>query len=77
MAEIQNIDRELLESYIDKNGLKKTFIVEKLGISRAAFDKKVKGVIPFRASEIYVIKDLCKIGEDDTAKIFYPECIQK
>lgn len=77
MAEIQNIDRDLLESYIDKNGLKKTFIIEKLGISRAAFDKKVKGEIPFRASEVYVISDLCKISESDAAKIFYPDCIQK
>lgn len=73
MKTAQTVNRELLENRITESGLKKTFIIEKLGISRTAFDKKLKGAIPFRASEMYVIKDLCKISDKDATKIFLPK----
>lgn len=72
MDRVQNIDTELLNSYIEKSGLKINFIVDKLGISRTAFDKKRAGKTPFRGSEIYVLQDLCNINNDDSIKIFYP-----
>ena len=62
----------LLDDYINSSGLKIGFIVEKLGISRQAFDKKRKGLTPFKASEIYVICDLCHINNIDKSKIFIP-----
>lgn len=73
METSQTVNRELLEERIARSGLKKAFIVEKLGISRTAFDKKMKGAIPFRAAEVYVIKDLCRIDDKEAVKIFLPK----
>ena len=75
MVKTQNIDTALLDEYIEKSGLKVSFISEQLGISRQAFDKKRKGAVAFRQSEVYVICDLLRITDADTkAKIFYPDC---
>ena len=75
MVKSQNVDVELLEEYIDKSGLKINYICEQLGITRQAFDKKKKGVIAFRQSEVYVICDLLRITDPrEKTKIFYPEC---
>ena len=73
MELLQSIDADLLDEWIGKSGYKVGFIVETLGISRQAFDKKKKGTIPFRKSEKYVICDMLHIPEDIAAKIFYPK----
>ena len=73
MVKTQDVDTELLDKYIHDSGLRVGYIVENLGISRAAFDKKRKGKIAFRASEVYVLCDLCKISLEDRPKIF---CIE-
>ena len=70
MVKAQNVDEQLLNQYIDKRGYKLGFIIEQLGISRQAFDKKMKNVNQFRASEVYVLCDLLKISETDKHKIF-------
>lgn len=66
------VDTQLLDEAIEKSGLKISYIVECLGLSRQGFDKKRKGITPFRASEIYVLCDLCHISEADRPKIFLP-----
>ena len=67
------VNTQLLDEKIDKSGLKTNYIVEKLGISRNGFDKKRKGKITFRTSEIYVLCDLLRITDDEERdKIFYP-----
>jgi hypothetical protein len=71
------IDSEGLLDKIDKSGLKIKYLCEKIGISRTAFNKKVQGKTPFRASEIYVLQDLCRITDKEALKIFYPEGTQK
>ena len=77
MVKAQNVDVELLNEYIDKSGLKLGYIIDKLGISRQAFDKKMKNVNRFRASEVYVLCDLLKISENDKPKIFLFDELQK
>lgn len=77
VVKAQNVDVELLNEYIDKSGLKLGYIIDKLGISRQAFDKKMKNVNRFRASEVYVLCDLLKISENDKPKIFLFEELQK
>ena len=75
MVKTHKINTELLEEYIDNSGLRIAYILEQLGISRQAFDKKRKGVFAFRQSEVYVLCDLLRITDDATkAKIFYPKC---
>lgn len=65
------VNTELLNTKIDDSGLKTTFIVDKLGISRQAFDKKRKNVIPFRVAEIYVVSDLLRLTDDEKQDIFF------
>lgn len=70
LIKAQNVDEQLLNTYIDKSGYKLGFIIDQLGISRQAFDKKMKNINKFRVSEVYVLCDLLKIPEDDKHKIF-------
>ena len=70
MVKTQDVDTELLNEYIKKSGLRMDFIIQTLGISRQAFDRKRKGITSFRAPEVYVLCDLLKIPDDVKPKIF-------
>lgn len=70
MVKTQYIDSDKLLDYISKSGYRQSHIIEQLGISRQAFDKKKKGITSFRASEIYVLCDLLKIPAEERPKIF-------
>ena len=70
MVKTQDIDSKLLDEYIEKSGLRIGHIVDVLGISRQAFDRKRRGYTSFRGSEVYVLCDLLKIPEDIKPKIF-------
>lgn len=52
---------ELLKEKVDNSGLKNTFIAEKLGISRAAWYKKLKGDSPFTAEQIQILCNVLHI----------------
>lgn len=70
------INTQMLDDRIEASGLKKGFIVEKLGLSRFGFDKKCKGATPFRVAEIYVLCDLLNISEEDKQRIFFAEKVE-
>ncbi len=67
------VNTQLLEEKIEKSGIKVSFLVKKLGLSREGFYKKKCGQIPFRIAEIYVLCDLLRISEAEKPLIFYPE----
>lgn len=67
------VNTDMLNSKIVDSGLKTAFIVDKLGISRQAFDKKKKNKIPFRVAEIYVVSDLLGLNDDEKQAIFFAE----
>lgn len=67
------IDSDLLEEKLDNSIYRIDHIVKELGISRQAFDKKRKGNVAFRASEVYVLCDLLNISTDERSKIFCPK----
>ena len=67
------INTQLLDAKIEASGLKIGYIIEKLGLSRNGFDKKRKGINTYRVSEVYVLKDLLKLTDEDEVIIFYPE----
>lgn len=75
MIKTQSIDKDLLDEAIKKSGLRIEFIVDKLGISRQAFDRKRKGQYAFRQSEVYVLCDLLKIDEERRTLIFFPSVL--
>ena len=70
MVKTQHVDTEVLNDYIKNSDYKVSAIVDALGISRQAFDKKRKGLTAFRASEVYVLCSMCKIPDDVKPKIF-------
>ena len=70
MVKTQYVDSSALEFWIKKRGVKIGHLVELLGISRQAFDKKRKGEISFRASEVYVLCEELRIPEEEKEKIF-------
>lgn len=70
LVKTQHVDTRLLNQYIENSGLKIGYIVEALGISRQAFDRKRNGIISFKAAEVYVLCDLLKISQTDKLTIF-------
>lgn len=67
------VNTQLLDEKIADSGLHIGHIVKKIGISRAAFDKKRKGVNKFRVAEIYVLSDLLELSKEDKMAIFDAE----
>lgn len=65
------VNTQLLEECIKNSGLKQSFIIEKLGISAQAYNKKKNNETPFRVAEVYVICDLLHITDDMKTKIFF------
>lgn len=70
------LNTQLLDEKIEKSGFKVGYLVESLGLSRNGFDKKRKGVNPFRTAEIYVLCDLLKLSESEKAEIFFAEKVE-
>lgn len=67
------VNTEKLDEKIEQSGYKIGYICDVMGISRAAFDKKRKGITPFRGSEIFVLCSLCNITDDsEKTDIFLP-----
>ena len=73
MVKTQNIDSALLDQAIADSGLKTNYIAERLGLSRQGFDKKRKGKISFRLSEVYVMADLLRLSDEKKDLIFFPK----
>ena len=70
MIKTQDVDTLILNEYIKQSGYQIGHIAKTLGISRQAFDKKRKGDIAFRASEVFVLCTMLKIPDDVRPKIF-------
>lgn len=52
---------ELLDKKIKENGLRTSYIVEKLGISRAGWYRKRKGLSPLNAEQIQILCNILHI----------------
>lgn len=59
-------DGKMLEEKIRQSGLKKGFIAERLGISRATFRALLNNQAEFKASQIRVLCDLLDIRDEET-----------
>ena len=70
MIKTQYVDVDALRIYIKNSKYKIGYMVEQLGITRQAFDRKRKGITPFTAAEVFVLCDLLDISEEDKKKIF-------
>ena len=65
------VDTISLEKKISESGYRTGYIIEKLGISRQAFDFKKRNKRKFRTAEIYVLCSLLNISDDEKQGIFF------
>lgn len=65
------VNTQLLDEKLEQSGYRISHIVSTLGLSKNGFEKKRKGITPFRAAEIYVISDLLKLTDQEKNEIFY------
>lgn len=65
------VDTQLLDEKIKESGVKKTSLYEAMGISHNGFYKKLRGKTPWRMSEIFVIKTMCRLSDADANNIFF------
>lgn len=63
-------DTKKLGNIIDDMGLKKSWIAEKLGISRQNFSQKMNGKREFTKQDISRIKDILELSDSDVIDIF-------
>lgn len=71
LAQLKKIVRfELLNYYIDKSGLKVNFLIEKLGINRTTYYRKIENDFNFSRSELMIIKEVLHLTYEDFLKLF-------
>jgi len=61
---------EKLVEVVEKSGLKKSFIADKLGITYQGYLNKEKGKSDFTAKEISVMRDLLHMTNKEVMEIF-------
>lgn len=64
---------KLLEDAIERSGLKKGYIAERLGVSRASLINLINGSAEFRASQILVLCKLLNLTNEQRDAIFFAE----
>ena len=62
---------ELLNKLIDESGLRRTFIAEKMDISKASLSRKIKGERPFNQYEIAKICSLLNITDANVMQLIF------
>lgn len=68
----------LLEKLIKDSGLKLSFIAEKLGITRQALHRKIKGLVQFTGPEIKTLCELLNLQEWAKIKpVFFADNVGK
>ena len=60
------LNRKMLEDRIQQKGLKKSYIAERLGISRATLSSMLNGKTEFRLSHVRTLCKLLDIRDEET-----------
>ena len=61
----------LLKDRIRTSGLKITYLLERLEMSRPTFINRLKGVYPFTIAEANTLREVLKLTPADTLYIFF------
>lgn len=64
------LDVERYADIVNRSGLKKVFIAEKLGISYQGYLNKEQGKNDFTTSQVKILKDLFNLTKTEVAEIF-------
>ena len=65
------IDSKKLEEKIQQSGLKKGYLAERLGVSRATFCALLSNRTEFKVSQIRVLCELLDIHDDETLRAIF------
>ena len=65
------VNTQLLNYAIDNSGLKRSFIAEKLKISRQSLLRKVSGKSEFTGGEIQELSNILSLGKARRDEIFF------
>lgn len=66
---------ELLNEVIKKSGLKREWIAEQLGITRAALSLKIKNKNDFKAVEVDRLSKILALPNKQRDAIFFAQCV--
>lgn len=64
-------DRKLLEEKIRQSGLKKGYLAERLGVSRATFCALLNNQTEFKTSQVRTLCELLDIHDDETLRAVF------
>lgn len=66
-------DSKKLREIIKSRGISFAFIADKIGISRQGFVKKLDENSDFKAYQMFIIKDLLRLTEEEARDIFFSQ----
>ena len=66
-------DTEKLREVIKSRGVSFAFIAEKIGMSRQGFAKKIDENSDFKAYQMFIIKDLLRLTDEEARDIFFSQ----
>lgn len=64
-------DRNQLETVIAQSGYKKSYLAEKLSMTKYTFSRKLSGASEFKASEIGLLSQILHLTPVKVEQIFY------
>ena len=70
-------DTNLLRAKIDNSGYKLKKIAERCGITYAGLLKKINNETEFKASEMFILRDLLDIDSEEFESIFFAKDVDK
>lgn len=70
-------DTELLREAIDRSGLKRTYLAERIGLTYQGYLNKERGESEFRQSEIEALSQLLDLNAEEREAIFFARKVDK
>ena len=67
------VDSFKLKQHINSSGYKKSYIAEKLGLTRYGLDLKINNPTRFRSDEIYTLKKILHLDDEDFLSVFFAD----
>lgn len=67
------VNTQLLVYTLKRKGVKKSFVAEQMGITRATFTNKLKGVSPFSLDDVKAIAKALELTNKEVQEIFFAE----
>lgn len=68
---------ELLKEVIRDNGVKMSFLADKIGISRQALHMKINGERTFTQGEIMALKTALHLSDEQFLQIFFDDDVEQ